>query len=129
MNMTQITNQGLNTKKGKAIEKVKKIVVTEGSVVFIGLSIFAGSSVFLQIVKESLPVSSVSLQWVSIAITILLLPKVFSTLQRRNDPILIRFARGFREGFLGVQLIIPNASQWIISAKKFVAGLREPMGD
>jgi hypothetical protein len=110
----------------KSITKVKKIIVSEGKVMFTGFSIFAGVWAFFEIVKESWDLSQVSLPWIIIAITIMRLPNVFVKMKESDDPYLIRFAKGFCDGFLGVQVIAPNISQWIISLKKFVFTFREP---
>lgn len=127
--MTQNANQDLNIAKQNTIAKAKKLIISEGNVLFVGLSIFAGASAFFEITAGSLQVSSITLRWAAIAITIMRLPDVFSTVHKGNDPFLIRFAKGFRDGFLGVQLLAPSLYQWIIRAKEFITILREPVKD
>ena len=115
-------------KRKRDFAKVKKILVREGSVLFITMAIFSGAWAFLEIIRKSwpqLPVNTLLL--IAVAIALLNLPQTYKTIQKKEDPFLIIFAKGFGKGFKSVQSILPDLSDGVTKIKMFWVNLKKPI--
>jgi hypothetical protein len=117
-----------NAVKRKSIyNKTKKFLSCEGRVLFVTLSIFAGAWAFLEIITKSWPQVQMNTLLLSTVIALLQLPPVYKAIQRNDEPLLIKFSRGFGRGFMSVQYLIPNLSEGVTKIKLFWVNLKKPV--
>ena len=98
----------LHAKKPQHNKKVRQIVMREGAALLVLMSMLSGTCALYWATSAILPIPNPNLILILIAGSMANLPKVFSKIRSSQEPYIIRFALGFREGFFPVLTKIPN---------------------
>jgi len=103
----------LNLNK-KALNKIRQ----EVNAVFIVTCMFFGASTFI-IIMAKVWLLEISYWWLlALSASIIGLPTAFKQLRKTKEPLIVRFARAFRFGFLSLRSLIPALSFWVMDNYK-----------
>ncbi len=103
----------------RKFKNLKQFIKREGPPLFVLLSMVVGAGAFLTIAGGMWNVGT-SKWWMLIIIASLMrLPNAFKKLKENEEPNTLKFARGFREGFLSLASIAPDISMWTVKVREF----------
>jgi hypothetical protein len=111
--------------KGSAIQQsqfrqgINRLIRIEGSALLTAAFVFAGATSFIIILQK---VWNIEVEWgwlLALVATMFTLPKTFSRLARSKAPLTIKAATAFQGGFVALQAMVPDLTNWVTKMRIF----------
>ena len=115
------------SRRQEILTKLRSFLMVEGGVLLTGLSAFAGAASFFALVQRAWEIK-IDNWWIwALVSTMFALPKIFARIRKSKAPMLIKAATAFREGFLALQEMAPDISQWVTKMRSFWKNINRPL--